>query len=529
MSKTKKVDTVEPEANEAETFNYYKERCKYSESLDRSVAYPHKFACSISIPQFIEKYDYLSVEERLNDVTETVAGRVMRIAGSSNKLAFFDLVMDGKKLQVFADAREFNHGVEAFIDVKNKIHRGDIIGITGIPARTKRGELSIYLKDVAILSHCLHMLPKPQYGLKDPEVRFRKRYLDLIINTSVRDSFVIRSKVLQHIRKYLTEREFLEVETPLMNQIPGGANAKPFVTYHNYLNLQLYMRIAPELYLKQLVIGGLSRVFEIGKNFRNEAIDLTHNPEFTAVEFYMAFADVHDMLKMTEDMVSTLVKEVTGSYVITYNPEGLEKPAVEIDFTPPWKTLSFVGEIEKQINAAIPRPLESDEAVNFMINVCNKYDIELPSPATSCKLLDKLCAHFVESQCHNPTFIIDHPQLMSPLAKWHRSNSEFAERGELFVLGRELANFYTELNDPKTQYECFLKQAQDKAKGDDEACFMDKDYCVALEYGLPPTGGWGLGIDRLIMFLSNHYNIKEVIAFPAMRPIKKNLAAPEQA
>jgi len=324
------------------------------------------------------------------------------------------------------------------------------------------------------------------------------------------------------VRSYLVERNFVEVETPMMHAIPGGAAARPFMTHHNDLDMTLYMRIAPELYLKKLVVGGMDRVFEIGKNFRNEGIDLTHNPEFTACEFYMAYADYHDVQKMTEEMISGIVKSLYGSYKFMVHPEGPDGPEVELDFTPPYPRVSFVDEIEKQAGVTLPRPLDGTECIEFMKDLCRKHEVDLPVPATCSKLLDKLCGFFVEDKIRNPAFIGDHPQIMSPLAKYHRSKSEVTERCELFILGKEIANFYTELNNPYRQRECFADQTKDKLAGDDEACGIDEDFCRSLEYGLPPTGGWGLGIERLCMFLTDNFNMKEVILFPAMRNVATN-------
>eukprot|EP01056_Protomagalhaensia_sp_Gyna25_P005343 Protomagalhaensia_sp_Gyna_25__5342@NODE_677_length_2853_cov_189_941720_g528_i0_p1_GENE_NODE_677_length_2853_cov_189_941720_g528_i0NODE_677_length_2853_cov_189_941720_g528_i0_p1_ORF_typecomplete_len586_score119_22tRNAsynt_2/PF00152_20/1_1e96tRNA_anticodon/PF01336_25/3_2e10tRNAsynt_2d/PF01409_20/0_00026tRNAsynt_2d/PF01409_20/2_5_NODE_677_length_2853_cov_189_941720_g528_i010562813 len=480
--------------------------------------YPHKFSVSMSLPEFAQKYEGIEAGHRNESTTVSVAGRAMRLAGSGAALRFYDLVGDDAKIQVMADASNYAAGQEAYLEVCNRIRRGDFLGITGYPGRSKRGELSIFPTEIIVLSPCLQMLPRAHYGLKDQEIRYRQRYLDMLINPHVKKTFRTRSRIINYIRRFLTERDFVEVETPMMNMIPGGATARPFITHHNELDIDLYMRIAPELYLKMLVVGGMDRVFEIGKNFRNEGIDLTHNPEFTAVEFYQAYIDYHDLAEITETLLSGMVKELTGGYTIDYQPEGPEGRTVQIDFTPPFRRVSFVEGIEEGSGVKLPRPLDSEECVKTMIEICHREKLDVPKPATAAKLLDKLCGHYVEDKIINPTFIKDHPQLMSPLAKWHRTNRDYAERCELFVMGKELANFYTELNDPQQQRRCFEDQAQDKAAGDDEAQFMDEGYCTALEYGLPPTGGWGLGIDRLVMFLTNQINIKEVILFPAMRP-----------
>lgn len=314
----------------------------------------------------------------------------------------------------------------------------------------------------------------------------------------------------------MNERHFLEVETPMMNMIPGGAVARPFVTYHNDLSMDLYLRIAPELYLKQLVVGGLDRVYEIGRQFRNEGIDLTHNPEFTTCEFYQAYADYEDLMTMTEEMISGMVKEITGGFTIMYSPKP-GAPEVEIDFTPPFKRVSMIEGLEKAMNVKLPAMDDPDLDVK-LFQILRKHELECTPPHTPARLLDTLVGEFLEDVITHPTFITEHPEIMSPLAKSHRSKKGLTERFELFVCQRELANAYTELNNPVVQYQRFLEQAKDQSAGDDEAMIMDESFVTALEHGLPPTGGWGLGIDRLTMFLSNKNNIKEVLLFPAMKP-----------
>ena len=348
-------------------------------------------------------------------------------------------------------------------------------------------EKLIFFKKILILTPCLHPLSKSYVGITDTNLRYRSRYLDMMINNQTNMIFIKRSQVINWLRAYMVKNNFVEVETPVLQNQFGGASAKPFKTYHNSLKQDMYMRIAPELYLKKLVVGGLDRVFEIGKQFRNESVDMTHNPEFTSMEFYMAYSDYYTLMEMTEHMLSSLVKSINNNITLKYTDRFSKE--WDIDFTPPFQKLDLVKDLEKELGESIPLDEEDDIMEKFLNDMLTRHQIK----------------------CNNPR---THPRFMSPLAKWHRDNPKVSERFELFVAGMELCNAYTELNHPYEQKIQFLKQLENRDKGDMEAADYDEDFVKALEYGLPPTGGFGMGIDRLVMLLTNQSSIREVIPFP---------------
>ncbi|CAG8490542.1 8633_t:CDS:2 [Acaulospora morrowiae] len=481
--------------------------------------YPHKFRVDLSIPEFVQEYNNIEPNQRLEQEVLSIAGRVHSWRSSGTKLFFYDLHGEGAKIQITARAQDFERD---FDRIHKIIRRGDIVGVRGFPGRTKSGELSIYPRDMVLLSPCLHQLPTPQQGFKDQNTRYHQRYLDLIMNNSTREKFITRTKIINHIRQFLNGLGFLEVETPMMTAIASGAAARTFVTRHADFKRDLFMRVAPELYLKQLVVGGLERVYEIGRQFRNESIDVVHNPEFTSCEFYMAYADMYDLMDMTEKMLSELVMLITGSPVVKYHPNGSEDgKELALNFTPPFPRLDVISCLEKTLEVKFPPSEEwnTDATNQFLKNICDKHNIKCSPPRITSRLLDKasiLISKLIQPKCISPTFLTGHPQLMCPLAKHHREKPGLSERFELFVASHELINAYTELNDPFDQRERFKEQARNKDKGDQEAQLIDESFCTSLEYGLPPTAGWGLGIDRLAMILTDSITIKEVLLFPAL-------------
>lgn len=447
--------------------------------------------------------DILGNFESLEGSTVSVAGRLMAVR-VHGKASFADLRDLTDRIQLYFKEDllgEKAYELFLFLDI------GDIIGATGKVFRTRRGEVSIEVHQFRLLAKSLKPLPEKWHGLRDVELRYRQRYVDLIVNPEVRQVFITRSRIIKAIRDYLDGKGFLEVETPTMHPVAGGAAARPFITHHNALDMDLYLRIALELYLKRLIVGGLERVYEIGRNFRNEGISTKHNPEFTMLELYQAYADYTDMMVLTEDLISTVAQQVLGTQVISYQGQ-------RIDLTPPWRRMYLLDAV-KQFAGVDYREVRDDKDA---AEIAEKLGIKSEKTTTKGGLLDKLIDVYVEPQLVQPTFLIDYPVEVSPLAKRKADDPSLTYRFEAFIAGREIANAFSELNDPIDQKERFLQQVEERKKGNEEAHMMDEDYINALEYGMPPTGGLGIGIDRLVMLLTDQPSIRDVILFPLMRP-----------
>ena len=435
----------------------------------------------------------------------TVAGRMIakRIMGKASFCHIQD--MQGK-IQSYVSINDL--GEESYNAFKT-YDIGDIIGITGFVFKTRTEEISIHAKEVKLLSKSLRPLPEKFHGLKDTELRYRQRYLDLIVNPEVKETFIKRSKIIKELRRILDEEGYLEVETPTLTTVATGDAARPFITHHNTLNLDMFLRIAPELNLKRLIVGGFDKVYEIGKNFRNEGMDIKHNPEFTNIEFYAAYEDYNDMMNMAEKIISTIAKNVLGTTKISYQ-------GVDIDLTPSWKRISMIDAI-KEVTGIDFNKIETDEEARAL---AKEKGVELEeTKQTRGHVINEFFETFVEETLVQPTFIIDYPVEVSPLTKRKPSDPRLVERFELFIGGREYGNAYSELNDPIDQYERFVKQVEAKEKGDEEAGGMDEDFVTALEIGLPPTGGMGIGLDRLIMLLTDSASIRDILFFPTMKPL----------
>ena len=444
--------------------------------------------------------------EDLEGKEVTVAGRIMSKRGQG-KVVFSDIHDRDGKIQLFIKIDEV--GEEALKQYKTN-DLGDWVTCTGEVFKTKTGEISVKAKTLELICKSLKPLPEKWHGLKDPDLRYRQREVDIITNPEVKTTFMKRSQIIKGIREFLDNRGFLEVETPMLATIAGGASARPFITHHNTLDLDMYLRIAPELYLKRCIVAGFERVYELGRTFRNEGMSVRHNPEFTMIELYQAFADYNDMMELTENMVAEVCKKVNGTTKVTYQ-------GTEIDFMPPWRRITMVDAVKEYAGVDFKEIKSNEEAQA----IAKEKHLEFPKPlntVTKGEVLNALYEEFCEEHMIQPTFIIDYPVEISPLTKKKRGDEMFTERFEGFVFGRELCNAYSELNDPIVQRERFAQQEKERELGDDEAYMIDEEFMSALETGMPPTGGLGIGIDRLIMFLTDSASIRDVILFPTMKP-----------
>ncbi|WP_170138875.1 lysine--tRNA ligase [Oceanobacillus chungangensis] len=462
-----------------------------------------KFVRTHLANEIIEANESLSKEE-LEEKAEkaTIAGRIMTKRGKGK--AGFAHVQDlSGQIQIYV--RKDAIGEEAY-EVFNTIDLGDIVGVTGAIFRTNAGELSIKVEEFHLLTKSLRPLPEKYHGLKDVEQRYRQRYLDLITNADSQKTFILRSKIIQSIREYLNGHGYLEVETPMLHSIPGGAAARPFITHHNALDIELYMRIAIELHLKRLIVGGLEKVYEIGRVFRNEGVSTRHNPEFTMIELYEAYADYNDIMELTENLVAHVAKEVLGSTKIPYGD-------YEIDLEPKWTRLHMVDAVKEQTGVDFWQQMSDEEARKL----AKEHGVEIKDTMSFGHVVNEFFEQKVEDTLIQPTFIYGHPVEISPLAKKNPEDERFTDRFELFIVGREHANAFSELNDPIDQRARFEAQVQEREAGNDEAHLMDEDFLEALEHGMPPTGGLGIGIDRLVMLLTNAPSIRDVLLFPQMR------------
>ncbi len=466
--------------------------------------YGGRFEVQNNSEELLNLYNNKTREELENSpITVTTAGRIITLR-DFGKASFAHIQDATGRIQVYIKKeliKEDDYALFKRLDI------GDLIGVKGRLFKTRTGELTIQVEGLTLLAKSLRPLPEKWHGLTDVEIRYRQRYVDLIVNPEVKKVFETRSRIIKAIRDFLEEKGFIEVETPMMQLIPGGAAARPFLTHHNALNIPLYLRIAPELYLKRLIVGGFERVYELNRNFRNEGISTTHNPEFTMLEFYMAYADYKDLMNLTQEMLTSICKKVFGILQFEYKEE-------KVDLTLPWKTYTLKEAIIEH-NSLSPAIVEDRTKAK---NYAKQIGIAVHEDEPLGKIINKIFEETVEPKLIQPTFITDYPVDISPLAKRREDNPEITERFELFIGGREVANAFSELNDPEDQRQRFEKQVAQREAGDEEAHLMDHDYIRALEYGMPPTAGEGIGIDRLVMVLTNRTSIKDVILFPLLKP-----------
>ncbi|MGH4118260.1 lysine--tRNA ligase [Clostridium sp.] len=446
--------------------------------------------------------------EKLEGVKITVAGRLMskRVHG---KAGFSDIHDRDGKIQLYIKIDDV--GEEKIKEYKS-FDIGDFLSVTGTTFVTKTGEISLHIIDFQLIAKSLKPLPEKWHGLKDPDLRYRQREVDIITNPEVKETFMKRIKIIRYIREFLDNKGFLEVETPILAPIAGGAAARPFMTHHNTLDIDMYLRIATELYLKRLIVAGLEKVYDMGKNFRNEGMDQRHNPEFTMIELYEAYADYNDMMEITENMIAYVCEKIHGTTKVNYQ-------GTEIDFTPPWRRITMVDAVKEYSGVDFMLISTNEEARIIAKEKHLEFKKELED-CTKADILNELFEQYVEEHLIQPTFLCDYPVEISPLTKKKRGNDEFTERFEGFVFGREICNAYSELNDPVVQRERFMQQAKERELGDDEAYVLDEEFMSALETGMPPTGGLGIGIDRIVMFLTDAYSIRDVILFPTMKPLQ---------
>jgi lysyl-tRNA synthetase class 2 len=461
------------------------------------------------IEPFGTRFERDTDAQEILDNFETIEGRTVKLAGRimskrrHGKAGFADLQDMSGNIQLYF---RYNDLGDDKYELFKKLDIGDILGVEGAVFKTQKGEISVHINDLVYLSKSLNPLPEKWHGLKDVELRYRQRYVDLIVSPEVKEVFIKRSKTIRAIRNYLDRRGFLEVETPMMHPIPGGAAARPFITFHNTLDMQLYLRIAPELYLKRLLVGGFEKVYEINRSFRNEGISTRHNPEFTMLEVYQAYADYLTMMDLIEDLISTVVAELNGSL-------SVEIEGRTIDFTPPWRRLSMLEAVKEYAGVDFEQIFSDEQARRE----ADKIQVKVEADSSRGEVINEIFEQRVEEKLIQPTFIYGHPLEVSPLAKKNSEKPELTDRFELFIMQRELANAFSELNDPLDQRERFQKQADKRSSGDTEAHMMDEDFLNALEYGMPSAGGLGIGIDRLVMLITASASIRDVILFPTLR------------